>query len=355
MRTGKQKPRTTRTVRAAKKSQPAQANRGQSDEAKQTRKRISDVLLEERLGLDHDWVDKWEQNGKLIEESLAPSELPRFIPARIEQNAKKGRTMRTVQDKVEVQRLVKGEMRDLNSAIDQLVAGGCRRPVLYYCLEELSPESEEYRLRGAKIGASKELLSKLPPRVEAADEELDIPAVTVRSPLATRDDLGKVARAAENARAMIFQYRRELRLLAQDAGVSSKFPVPDGITGGWKAIEVLQELLTWAARVSDQYSAPLQTNLFKSKGLLFLAAYVELVAEKYKISGRALAKMHGAVATLADIVMTKDEEGGEGEIEKHWSPSDLILKLNSFEQDSPRLHQKLLRNLRELHEFHSDH
>ena len=360
---GKDKAPLTRTIRTAKQPQrphPLRATRGQSDESKQTRKRMSDVLLEERLGLDHDWVERWEEgDGRLREESLAPSELPKFIEARIERTAKLGRTAKTVQNKLEAELAIKKETQHVNTAIDQLVAGGCCQPVVYYCLQELSPEAEDNRSKGEFMGATKKISAKEALAAKPSDDELDIPAVMVRSPLGTREDLKKVATAVAKASEMIHSYRRELRSLTEDAGITFKVPLPKGITVPRKALQLLQKLLTWVASLPDEYSAPFETNLFKSKGLLFLTAYVEFVADKNKVGRRTEAKMHRAMALLANIVMTKDDKTEEDKVKEQgkteWSPSDLLVKLHQLEQDFPRQHKKLLRNLRELHEFHTSH
>jgi hypothetical protein len=69
--------------------------------------------------------------------------------------------------------------------------------------------------------------------------------------------------------------------------------------------------------------------------------------------------MHDAMVRLVEEVTAKDDADGEEEEEKdrkkekHWSPSDLLVKLRTFERDQPRLHKLLLRRLRELHDFHS--
>jgi hypothetical protein len=158
---------------------------------------------------------------------------------------------------------------------------------------------------------------------------------------------------------VIHSYRRELRLLTEDAGITFKVPLPKGISVPRKAIQLLQKLLNWVASLPEEYSAPFETNLFKSKGLLFLTAYVEFVADKHKVGRQTEAKMHRAMALLANIVMTTDDKAEEDKAKKKgakdWSPSDLLVKLHQFEQDFPRQHNKLLRNLRELHEFHTSH
>ena len=46
---------------------------------KVSRRKVEEALLADRLGLNDEWVERWEQGGKCIEESLAPAGLPPFI------------------------------------------------------------------------------------------------------------------------------------------------------------------------------------------------------------------------------------------------------------------------------------
>ena len=43
------------------------------------RRAISDALLAEMLGLNEPWIERWEENGALREESCAPDQLPEFL------------------------------------------------------------------------------------------------------------------------------------------------------------------------------------------------------------------------------------------------------------------------------------
>jgi hypothetical protein len=83
-------------------------------------KAISEALLEERLGLNEPWIERWEENGAWREESSAPDQLPDFIR----------------------RNLNKGEVKEVEEKVDQLVAAGCQRSVVYFCLEQLSSASE---------------------------------------------------------------------------------------------------------------------------------------------------------------------------------------------------------------------
>src|SRR5437016_7826197 len=110
------------------------ANGKRKEKESERRKQISEAFLRERLGLEDDWIERWSEGDELREESLAPGELPRFIRARIEQDAKTDKDVNIPQ-----------EMRDVKKAVESLVAAGCRRRVVYFCLEELSPEAGAIR------------------------------------------------------------------------------------------------------------------------------------------------------------------------------------------------------------------
>jgi hypothetical protein len=80
------------------------------------RKAITERLLRVRLGLDQDWLIR-DHHGK----AYLPTELPEFI----------------TREHSEI------EIRDLQSMLDRLVAAGCRRGVLIFCLQQLSPGAKE--------------------------------------------------------------------------------------------------------------------------------------------------------------------------------------------------------------------
>ena len=92
------------------------------------RKRISEALLADRLGLNEEWIERWEERGKIREESHMPDRLPAFI----HKNYKKG------------------EIEDIGREVERLVAAGCRRQVVYFCLAQLSPEANWFRAGGER-------------------------------------------------------------------------------------------------------------------------------------------------------------------------------------------------------------
>jgi hypothetical protein len=269
------------------------------------RRRIEEVLLEERLGLCEEWVERWEQGGKCFAESLAPAALPPFIR----------------------DTLGKYKVYDAEGHIRRLEKAGCLRPVLYFCLEELSPEAAAMR-----EGRRRKL-------VPLNDGEFNLSAErTERRLLARRDDMKAVWNSADKARHLIHQYRRELLLVAD----TNEFRLPTGPTDADEALSLLRESLSWVSSLAEAYSAPFEKTLLKSKGLLYLTAYVLKHADPRKIRGQRHSGVDSALAGLASLV-TK----------RAWSPSDLRGKLRKFGKDHPRLHRLLLQRLDELHRFHA--
>ena len=75
---------------------------------KVSRRRVEEALLAERLGLHDEWVERWEQGGKWLEESLAPDRLPQFIRATL------GRD-RTYEVEGHIRRLEKAGLKEARS------------------------------------------------------------------------------------------------------------------------------------------------------------------------------------------------------------------------------------------------
>ena len=68
------------------------------------RKRISEALLADRLGLNEEWIERWDDPGKWREESQVPDRLPDFIRKKYK----------------------KGDINYIESEIERLVTAGCR-------------------------------------------------------------------------------------------------------------------------------------------------------------------------------------------------------------------------------------
>jgi hypothetical protein len=292
------------------------------------RKATSEALLAERMGLNDRWIESLEENGTPREESCAPDQLPEFL-----------------RDK-----LTKGEIKTVEDMVDQLVAAGCQRPVVYFCMEQLSPAAEWLRSGGRRIG------------VRARGKEL----VTLKQKksIATREDMATVASKARAARKQIHSCRYELSLVAEalpsvlPAGFSTSAENPED------AILFLKSALSWVANLADAYAAPMETTLVKSKGVIYLTLYVSLCADERKL------RSPKAKSVLADSKKASGDKRAKktplpagnvlaGLLSKimgpndSWSPAELIGKVDSFAQDHPRLYRLLAKKLTELHQFAS--
>jgi hypothetical protein len=296
------------------------------------RKRISEALLADRLGLNEFWIERWQQNGKWREESGAPDQLPDFI----RKNRKKP------------------EIEDIESEIERLVTAGCRRQVVYFCLAQLSPEAAWFRAGGESVpvfGTG---------HVAVADTDY---FVKCDRKLATREELEAVANNAKAARKQIHRYQREIVLIAE----STVSPLPVGLMcrpeSPVDALTLLQDSLTWAATLAAAYTAPFESTLLKSKGVLYLTLYVSLFANIKKLRGSKLSSLlrdssrpsgtersrrtfdaDNPLITLANVFRHKN---------KAWSTSELYRKLDGFREDHPRLYKRLAQKLTELHDFAS--
>lgn len=268
------------------------------------RRRVEEALLEDRLRLNDEWVERQEEGGKWVEESFAPDGLPQFIRAMLGPR----------------------KADDVEGHIRRLVKAGCLRPVLYFCLEQLSPEA--VAAREGKRWRS----------VPREDGEFTLTAErTEGRPLATREDMEAVRYNAEKTRRLIHGHQRELLLVAD----TNEFRLPTGPTDADEALSLLKESLDWVSSLAGAYTAPFEKTLLKSKGLLYLTAYVLKHADPSKIRGQRHSGVDKALAGLASLV-TKRE----------WPPSGLRAKLRKFGKDHPHVHKLLLRKLEELHRFH---
>src|ERR1035437_8119081 len=291
------------------------------------RKAISEALLAERLGLNDPWIERWEENGAWRAESSAPDRLPDFIGSKLN----------------------KGEVKEVEDKVSQLVAAGCQRSVIYFCLEQLSPASEWIRSGGHQTGV----------QVRQGEE---LVTQKQKKSIATREDMATVAGSARAARKQIHKCKSELSLVAEalkgalPAGISSSTETPED------ALLLLVSALSWVARLADAYAAPMETTLVKSKGVLYLTLYVSLCAGERKLRGprvnsvlkesesasedkRAKRTTSPPCNVLADLVCKL--MGAEDA----WSPSELKDKLESFRQDHPLLYRRLEQKLTELHRF----
>jgi hypothetical protein len=151
-----------------------------------------------------------------------------------------------------------------------------------------------------------------------------------------------VGNKAKAARRLIHRHRRELLLVAD----AEEDPPPSGIMTepviAEYVLALLEDSLTWVSSLAEAYTAPFEKTLLKSKGLLYLTAYVLAHVDARKIRGRRGDAVGDALAGLASVVSRRT-----------WSPSDLLAKLHKFEKDHPRLYKLLVSKLGELHRFHA--
>lgn len=313
------------------------------------RKRINEALLADRLGINEEWIERWEERGKIREEFHMPDRLPTFIC-----------------------RSYKKEIKDIEGAVERLVTLGCQRRVIYFCLAQLSPEATRLR-----AGLEREPVFGIAPK----DVVMDADYFTSETrPLAAREDLKELANTAKAARKKIHRYQRELFLVAE----SSNYPLPVGFVcqpkTATEALMLLQDSLTWAAELAGTYTAPMETTLLKSKGLLYLTLYVSMYADSKKLRGSRIDSLHRDSSKPSDSVRArgthvagepltnlavmlagkhnaseevegKDDKGHKNDVA--WSTSDLHRKLANFREDHPKLYKKLVAKLKELHNFTS--
>jgi hypothetical protein len=336
------------------------------------RKTIDEPWLAECLGLNEDWIDHCErvrkvagaslpdklavepgseevgacrpsgqateeQDNEWVEESSVPDALPAFI--------RKGRTG--------------SEIADAEAATDRLVAAGCSRRVVYFCLEQLSPNAKEIRF-------GREWKAAVPSK-DGGDDSL------IKRPkkLATSEDLESVVNAAKNARKQIHLHRQELLIVAD----TKVYPVPKGVMMtqlelaedthapiAEDALDLLADYLTWVMKLAEAYTVPMRTTLLKSKGLLYLTIYVSLYADPKKIRSSKVSQVLKDASTASRDTRAKREITAPGNAlagavlactGEERSPSDLYEKVKGFKTEHPRLYDKLKSKLIELHQFAS--
>lgn len=264
---------------------------------KHDRKKIAELLLGERLGLDEDWLNRDDDGNAHL-----PSALPRFLAKRLSRPA----------------------LKALEQDLDRLVEAGCRRQALNFCLAQLNPEADW----------SRNQLS------------------------ATKEDMEAVANKAKAARKLIHRYRAELLLAASASpqrlpgGMFVTLLDPDEV------VSVLMNSLTWVASLADTYAAPFEKTLLKSKGLLYLTLYVSLHADARRSHAPKSQLEIGTAVVQKPARRSKLGTVPPGHAlasvaqrctSKWWSPSDLRGKLKMFQRDYPSLYAKMKSKMLELH------
>jgi hypothetical protein len=164
-----------------------------------------------------------------------------------------------------------------------------------------------------------------------------------RRPLATREDMESVTNTADAALCQIHGHQRELLLIADTKAVPLPTGMPTVPEDADDALWLLKESLTWVSRLAEVYTKPFERTLLKSKGLLYLTAYVLGYADARKVQGRRWKGVDTALADRLASLVTKRAR----------SPSDLREKLRKFGKDHEGLYKLLVCKLDELHRFHA--
>lgn len=205
---------------------------------KEVRRKIAGVTVQDRMGLDEEWLDP----DTTVE---LPMELPEF----------------------EGQGLTPIDREDLAKFLDRLEEGGCNRGVLYWCLGRLGEtEGKAQPVDRVGVPAKGKARAKLRKRIALPK-------------LATREDMAEVASKVNAAKSVIWKFRDEL-LLASDA-LEGECPLPGGIlteeaVDAAEALTHLNDSLRWVRDLAECWQTPSQTTLLKSKGVLYLLEYVSM-------------------------------------------------------------------------------
>jgi hypothetical protein len=265
------------------------------------KRRIADLLLAERLGLEGDWMD------------------PDFItdlPARLPQNANP--------------KLPREDVNAIEGSIGRLVKFGCNRKVLYWCIRQMGAEANHFR-EGEK--AITVLNDNEAPREERP----------VKASIATREDMAGLINKLKAASRALRQHRPELLLVA-DACADSH-PLPSGMVTGpapdaGESMVVLLDSLSWAKRLAQSFYSPNVMTLVKSKGILFLLAYVWLHSQQLPGQGASKRLPRQAADNIAHIAYLY--------CRVDWSAGDVNDKLQDFHQKQPNLFRKMVSRLEDL-------
>jgi hypothetical protein len=276
------------------------------------RKKISELLLTERLGVEEEWLD--------------PGSILKDFPTRFPKSIRKQK--------------LPAEIKELENALDQLSKRGCHKGVLYWCLERLSPRAD--RLRSG---------DREQPSLE---EDPNESSRWINRKLATREDMATVVSHIQATAKAIHRFRTEF-LLCADA-LKDEVPLPEGILteGPCDSIDVLSQLqasLMWVRRLAEYWETPYETTLMKSKGILYLLAYVSMFANtegaQAKKAKRRLLTNKSKGATHGLRILTLSDAQAIGHIAYLYcgmdlQPVDLIAKLKAFQSDNATIYAKMV-------------
>ncbi len=283
---------------------------------KAARKRITEQVLIERLSLDEEWSDPENihvQFHDRLPESLQNDKFPAVI-------------------------------REIEQDVDRLVARGCHRGVVYWCLERLLPEEEQLRLKGAPTSVLDEDNAPIVKRIPSR-------------PLATREDMSVLESKLGAVSKEIKRYQRELLLMAD--AFPTEYPLPEGLlTEGpcdpADALLLLQSSLTWAQKLAENWAAPQLSTIMRSKGTLYLIAYVSMRSLAGERPGDGKGTRNSGAALGNRVLLRRPDAKVIAQVIHACSgigihEDDIVAKLRDFRADYPSLYNRLVDLMEHLH------
>jgi hypothetical protein len=263
---------------------------------KVNRKKITDLLLREKLALDEDW-------------DQLPGQLPSFIPPLL------GAANMDLLEK---------HMKRL------MMDAGCRQEVLWFCLGQLDPSA-------AKDSPGRTYVTIRKDRKTGKKSASVIPGWRK---IATREDLKPLANACRNASTQIHRYTDELHIAARALKSEPPAHLLSVEVGGRRyrpmdpvtALSQARDLLRWVEKLARDWATPEENKVLKAKGTLYLGVYVQCVTR-----GRRKVR--------------KDCEGIVETILSYFSPdlTSIRKKIANFRDRYPQTYKKLYSNLKDLH------
>lgn len=236
------------------------------------------------------------------------------------------------------------ESFDLRGYIEQLVQAGCHRQVLYWCLQQMNRAANKVRMGAVR-------------KAVLMAGEVDHDLITVDHPLATGDDMQDLTNKVQAATEMISRYENELLIAAnvlldnpQLRRDLTEFEevAPD------EAMLMLRSLLHWIKRLAQVWPAPNMNTLMKSKGLLFLLAYVRVCEKRTTASPRPSRRKKPSKQTSPDRLSVEHANTVAHIALLHtgekFTPDNLVDKLQDFHKTHPTLHNRMMGLLERLEE-----
>ena len=150
--------------------------------------------------------------------------------------------------------------------VEQLVEGGCKRKVLYWCLSRLTLKAERERAGEVR-------------HIEALDDS-PVKSRTSQEKLPTREHMKGVSNQLEAALGVIQNHQGELLMASEVLGHSLPLPkggiLFDSPPTDIDAMLMLMSSLAWAKKLSDSWQGLNEKQWVKSMGSLYLLEYVWL-------------------------------------------------------------------------------